>query len=96
MRGLQCLGPSLSALASPHSRLGVVRRIAGEKGTGKTGKPLHFKGSTFHRVIKSFMCQVRAPLGTLGRVDLQQQAMGREQLPLAWVGVGQEAGVREQ
>jgi len=23
----------------------------GEKGVGKSGKPLHFKGSTFHRVI---------------------------------------------
>merc|ERR1712210_201231 len=29
----------------------------GEKGTGKSGKPLHFKGSTFHRVINDFMCQ---------------------------------------
>lgn len=27
----------------------------GEKGTGKSGKPLHFKGSTFHRIIKGFM-----------------------------------------
>merc|ERR1711941_149946 len=29
----------------------------GEKGTGKSGKPLHFKGSAFHRVISQFMCQ---------------------------------------
>lgn len=29
----------------------------GEKGEGKLGKPLHFKGSTFHRVIKGFMLQ---------------------------------------
>merc|ERR1712185_470250 len=29
----------------------------GEKGTGKSGKPLHFKGSSFHRVITQFMCQ---------------------------------------
>merc|ERR1712010_166807 len=29
----------------------------GEKGMGTQGKPLHFKGSSFHRVITSFMCQ---------------------------------------
>jgi len=29
----------------------------GEKGIGKAGKPLHYKGSTFHRVIPDFMCQ---------------------------------------
>merc|ERR1712028_323778 len=29
----------------------------GEKGTGGSGKPLHFKGSAFHRVIPGFMCQ---------------------------------------
>merc|ERR1711966_174305 len=29
----------------------------GEKGKGKLGKTLHFKGSTFHRVIPGFMCQ---------------------------------------
>jgi peptidylprolyl isomerase len=29
----------------------------GEKGMGKAGKPLHYKGSRFHRIIKQFMCQ---------------------------------------
>jgi peptidylprolyl isomerase len=29
----------------------------GEKGEGKRGKPLHYKGSTFHRVIPGFMLQ---------------------------------------
>ena len=32
----------------------------GEKGKGKSGKPLHFKGSSFHRIIPNFMLQVRA------------------------------------
>ncbi|MCS7467778.1 peptidylprolyl isomerase [Stieleria sp. ICT_E10.1] len=29
----------------------------GEKGVGKMGKPLHYKGSKFHRVITEFMLQ---------------------------------------
>merc|ERR1711974_10440 len=29
----------------------------GEKGKGKSGKPLHYKGSTFHRIIPDFMLQ---------------------------------------
>jgi peptidylprolyl isomerase len=27
----------------------------GEKGVGNKGKPLHFKGSKFHRIIPNFM-----------------------------------------
>ena len=29
----------------------------GEKGTGTSGKPLHFKGCGFHRIIPGFMAQ---------------------------------------
>jgi peptidyl-prolyl isomerase D len=29
----------------------------GEKGMTKSDKPLHYKGSGFHRVIKGFMIQ---------------------------------------
>lgn len=29
----------------------------GEKGVGTSGKPLHYQGSLFHRIIKQFMCQ---------------------------------------
>eukprot|EP00798_Chlamydomonas_sp_ICE-L_P011850 gene11850-14955_t len=29
----------------------------GEKGTGTSGKPLHYKGSVFHRIIPQFMLQ---------------------------------------
>jgi peptidylprolyl isomerase len=29
----------------------------GERGIGKSGKRLHFKGCIFHRIIPEFMCQ---------------------------------------
>jgi len=29
----------------------------GEKGEGNSGKPLHYKGCVFHRIIPKFMCQ---------------------------------------
>ncbi|KAL7173164.1 hypothetical protein ACSBR2_032602 [Camellia fascicularis] len=35
----------------------AVPKTAGEKGVGKSGKPLHYKGSNFHRIIPSFMLQ---------------------------------------
>lgn len=31
--------------------------ISGEKGVGRSGKSLHYKGSTFHRIMPSFMVQ---------------------------------------
>ena len=33
----------------------------GEKGVGQSGKPLHFKNSSFHRVIDNFMLQFGCP-----------------------------------
>ncbi|KAI7732415.1 hypothetical protein M8C21_028322 [Ambrosia artemisiifolia] len=35
----------------------TVPKTVGEKGIGKSGKPLHYKGSKFHRIIPSFMIQ---------------------------------------
>ncbi|KAG5557974.1 hypothetical protein RHGRI_008027 [Rhododendron griersonianum] len=35
----------------------AIALISGEKGTGKSGKRLHYKGSMFHRIIPSFMIQ---------------------------------------
>ncbi|CAI0443673.1 unnamed protein product [Linum tenue] len=35
----------------------TVPKTAGEKGKGMSGKPLNYKGSTFHRIIPQFMIQ---------------------------------------
>merc|ERR1719221_941710 len=34
-----------------------VHLCIGDKGTGTSGKPLAFKGSSFHRIIPNFMIQ---------------------------------------
>merc|ERR1712087_949239 len=47
----------LKADVAPKTAENFRALCTGEKGTGKSGKPLHFKGSAFHRVIPDFMCQ---------------------------------------
>merc|ERR1712232_1475585 len=39
----------------------------GEKGMGRSGKALHFKGSHFHRVIPDFMSRVATSLLEMAR-----------------------------
>lgn len=55
-----CDGSSLISGISPAIKKNFsLDNDAGEKGTGRSGKPLHYKNSTFHRVIPKFMLQVR-------------------------------------
>ena len=41
----------------PKTAENFISLCTGSKGMGKSGKPLHYKGSKFHRVIPQFMLQ---------------------------------------
>ena len=41
----------------PRTAENFASLCSGSKGVGKSGKPLHYKGSSFHRIIPGFMCQ---------------------------------------
>lgn len=47
----------LRADVAPDTAENFRALCTGEKGIGKAGKPLHYKGCSFHRVIPQFMCQ---------------------------------------
>ena len=47
----------LFADAVPQTAENFRALCTGEKGMGKSGKPLHYKGCRFHRIIQQFMCQ---------------------------------------
>ncbi|XP_050289980.1 peptidyl-prolyl cis-trans isomerase 1-like [Quercus robur] len=41
----------------PHTAENFRALYTSKKGTGCSGKPLHYKGSSFHHVIPGFICQ---------------------------------------
>jgi len=51
------VGIELFSKSYPKTAENFRALCTGEKGDGKSGKPLTFKGSTFHRIIPGFMCQ---------------------------------------
>ncbi len=47
----------LFADVTPRTAENFRALCTGEKGVGQSGKPMHYKGSSFHRIIQRFMCQ---------------------------------------
>lgn len=47
----------LFGITSPITTENFRALCTGEKGIGKSGKPLHYKGSTFHKIKPDFMVQ---------------------------------------
>ncbi|CAI9116945.1 OLC1v1018241C1 [Oldenlandia corymbosa var. corymbosa] len=47
----------LYADVTPRTAENFRALCTGEIGVGRSGKPLHYKGSIFHRIIPEFMCQ---------------------------------------
>lgn len=47
----------LYAETTPKTAENFRALCTGEKGIARGGRPLHYKGSSFHRIIPGFMCQ---------------------------------------
>jgi len=60
-----CIGFRLFDDVAPKTCRNFLALCTGSAGIGPmSGKPLHYKGSTFHRVIKGFMLQVSTAIAS--------------------------------